>query len=149
MSQRNVRELSGDELSLALPALLLLRPQFSDEASLRAAVERQMGSGYRLLAAFVPHEPRAVAVAGFRVTEFLAWGRVLYVDDLSTLVEHRGAGHARALMQRLSEIALEEGCDEVHLDSGVGEHRAAAHTLYQRSGLHVSALHFRRDVREA
>lgn len=46
-----------------------------------------------------------MAVAGFRVLEFLAWGRALYVDDLSTLPDHRGAGHGRALMDRLAVLA--------------------------------------------
>lgn len=144
--ERVVRELRDHEVALALPALLVLRPHLGTEQELAAAIIRQRAEGYRLLGAFVAGQSAAVAVAGFRVGEFLAWGRTLYVDDLSTLEAHRGAGHAGALMEGLAEIARDEGCDELHLDSGVGLHRAAAHTLYHRSGMHVSALHFRREL---
>lgn len=102
--------------------------------------------GYRLLAAFVPNEPAAVSVAGFRIAHYLAFGRTLYVDDLSSLAHHRGAGHARALLRRLEKMARAEGCDELHLDSGVGEHRAAAHGLYYASGMHVSSFHFHKSL---
>lgn len=127
---------------MAAAALLALRPHFADEASLLAAVERQRGQGYRLLGAFVSGVEHAVAVAGFRVVEYLAWGRALYLDDLSALEEHRGGGHAYALMRRLEEIARAEHCAQFHLDSGFGPQRAAAHTLYYRSGLYPTSLHF-------
>lgn len=145
--ERTVRELGEGDAASALAALHLLRPRFQDEATLESAVRRQMREGYRLLAAFVPDASHAVAVAGFRVAEFLAWGRTLYVDDLSTLAGHRGAGHARALLRGLEAVARDEACEELHLDSGVGPHRAQAHTLYHVAGMHVSALHFRRDLR--
>lgn len=146
---RQVRELDGDEAELAAPALLLLRPRYGDEAALLSAVRAQCGEGYRLLGAFVPGERVAVSVAGFRVSHYLAFGRTLYVDDLSTLDAHRGAGHARAVLERLESVARAEGCDELHLDSGLGERRAAAHGLYYASGLHVSAFHFHKDLRRA
>ncbi len=38
------------------------------------------------------------------------------------------------------------GCSEVHLDSGVGTDRTAAHRLYFSAGYHISSHHFARDV---
>lgn len=143
---QTIRELLDDEVAAAAPVLLLLRPHLADEASLVQAVVRQRSQGYRLLATFVPGEEHAVAAAGFRIVEYLAWGKALYLDDLSALEAHRGGGHAYALMQHLEELARAEGCGQFHLDSGFGPQRAAAHTLYYRSGLHPTALHFSREL---
>jgi hypothetical protein len=34
------------------------------------------------------------------------------------------------------------GCDELHLDSGVGADRTDAHRLYLNQGMRISAHHF-------
>ena len=73
----------------------------------------QRPNGYRLLAAFEPDVEHAVAVAGFRLAHSLAWGRYLYVDDLVTLPEARGRGHARGLLRWLAAEAERECCSFV------------------------------------
>ena len=80
-----------------------LRPQIGDAAQFAARIDDvQRPRRYRLLAVVRGRMPRqAVAVAGFRVLETLFAGRMLYVDDLSTLPEARGRGHAAALLARL------------------------------------------------
>ena len=108
----------------------------------------QRPTGYRLVAA-VPDEgvpAVAVAVAGFRLGENLAWGRHLYVDDLSTLSAARGQGHARALLEWLHIEAERLGCHQVHHDSGVGPNRTAAHRLYLNAGYRTSSHHFTHDI---
>ena len=77
--------------------------------------------------------------------ENLAWGRHLYVDDLSTVPAARGQGHARGLLDWLHVEAARLGCREVHLDSGVGADRTAAHRLYFSAGYRISSHHFARD----
>jgi len=83
-------------------------------------------------------------VAGFRIARNLAWGRHLYVDDLSTLPEARGHGYGAALMEWLIDRARAEGCAELHLDSGVGPERESAHRLYFGSRLRIASYHFTR-----
>lgn len=39
------------------------------------------------------------AVAGFRIDDTLAFGRIVYVDDLCTLPAARRRGHTRALLR--------------------------------------------------
>jgi GNAT superfamily N-acetyltransferase len=102
--------------------------------------------GYRLLGAFSPDRKPAVAVAGFRVGDNLAWGRYLYVDDLSTVPEARREGHASALLDWLIHEGRRLKCDQLHLDSGVGSERFVAHRLYHNYGMAIYAHHFAREL---
>ncbi len=124
-----------------------LRPgQETAEAFVRLVDEVQRSEGYRLVGAFESPHNGAMAAAGFRTGHSLAWGYYLYVDDLSTLAEARRRGHARALLDWLTEEARRLGCDSLHLDSGFGRERADAHRLYLNAGLGVYALHFARRL---
>jgi GNAT superfamily N-acetyltransferase len=137
------RELGAEETHLAYPALLELRPDQGSEADfVRRVNELQRPEGYRLVAAFVDGQPVAVAAAGFRTGRFLAWGHVLYVDDLSTRTDYRRQGHSTALLDWLLEEARRLGCQELHLDSGTGADRADAHRLYFNQGMRITAYHF-------
>jgi len=115
-----------------------LRPAY-DPGTLVARVRRQQRDGYRL--AMLEDGGRPVAVAGYRLSENLAWGRFLYVDDLVTDAGARSQGHGKRLLDWLVETAREAGCRELHLDSGV--QRAEAHRFYRREGLDHTSHHFR------
>ena len=124
-----------------------LRPdQETAEAFVRRVDELQRPEGYRLAGAFEPGWDGAMAAAGFRAGNSLAWGHYLYVDDLSTLAEARRRGHARALLAWLTDEGRRLGCDQLHLDSGFGAQRTEAHRLYLNAGLAVHALHFARRL---
>jgi GNAT superfamily N-acetyltransferase len=141
-----IRELLPGETHRAAPALLELRPQRGPADALVGLADAQRAAGYRLVASFEPGEEAAAAVAGFRIAENLASGRHLYVDDLSTRAEHRGRGHGGALMRWLAKEACRSGCEQLHLDSGVGADREDAHRLYFNSGLRISSYHFARAL---
>jgi len=142
-----VRELLPPETGLAFEAMRALRTDLADEnAFVRRVDAVQRPEGYRLAAAFDEGEERAAAVAGFRLGHNIAWGHFLYVDDLSTRPEARRRGHGRALLDWLLEEAARQGCDQLHLDSGVGLERADAHRLYLNAGMVISAHHFARLV---
>ncbi|HEV2999605.1 MAG TPA: GNAT family N-acetyltransferase [Solirubrobacteraceae bacterium] len=143
----DVRELPAGATARAARALLELRPQYGGADELvRRIDEVQRPQGYRLAGSFDAGEEDAAGVAGFRVVEMLAWGRALYVDDLSTLPGRRGRGHAGALFDWLGEEAARLGCRELHLDSGVGPHRTDAHRFYFRRGMRIAAFHFQRET---
>ncbi|HYF27291.1 MAG TPA: GNAT family N-acetyltransferase [Baekduia sp.] len=139
----NVRELGPGEEGLAAAALRELRPHLGDPAAAAAALRPD---GYRLLAAFAAGEEQAAAVAGFRVLRMLAHGTFLYVDDLVTVRAHRGAGHATALLRALDAHAREAGCAALHLDSGVGPERQAAHRRYFGHGMRIASYHFTKPL---
>ena len=140
-----VRELPPGETTLAAGVLLELRPGLGSEAALvRRIDEVQRPGGYRLVGSF--EDGAAAAAAGFRIVEFLAWGRGLYIDDLVTAATHRGRGHADLLFDWLIAEARREGCGELHLDSAVGPERQDAHRFYFRHGMRIAAYHFSREV---
>ncbi len=131
---------SDAERAACFPVMRELRTRLGEEEFLRR-VRAQERDGYRL--AYVQEDGRPVAVAGFRLGENLAWGRFLYVDDLVTLASERSRGHGTALLAWLWERALAEGCESLHLDSGV--ERVDAHRFYEREGLARTSFHFGRS----
>jgi GNAT superfamily N-acetyltransferase len=143
----SVRELEQGETELAARALLQLRPHVRSVEALVTAVDRVLRpGGYRLVGSFEDDERDAAAVAGFRVSQMLAWGRYMYVDDLVTAEDRRGRGHADALFSWLLEEAARQRCEEFHLDSGVGPERADAHRFYFRHGMRITSYHFARGL---
>jgi GNAT superfamily N-acetyltransferase len=129
---------SDADILRCFPLFQQLRPHLR-EAELVERVRRQQRlHGYELV--FLTAGERPVALAGFRMAEFLAWGRVLYVDDLVTADVARGQGHGGRLMDWLIDETRRRGCQELHLDSGV--HRFSAHRLYHSRRLEISCHHF-------
>jgi GNAT superfamily N-acetyltransferase len=141
-----LREILQPDTALAFPAMQALRTHYADEAAFVERVDDvQRAEGYRLVGVF-EEEPYALAVAGFRVGHMLMWGRFLYVDDLSTLPEARRRGYGKQLLDWLSEEAERLGCEQFHLDSGVGPTRTDAHRLYFNTGLEITSFHFAREL---
>jgi GNAT superfamily N-acetyltransferase len=128
---------SDEDIAACYPVMRELRPHIAEDRFL-AQVRRQQGADYRL--AMAQEANAVVAVAGFRVSENLAWGRFLYVDDLVTLPAQRSIGYGAALLSWLREYAAAEGCGQLHLDSGA--QRLDAHRFYEREGMANAGFHF-------
>ena len=142
-----IRELPAGETGLAHPAMRALRPAYADERAFVEHVDTVLRpAGYRLAAAFAPGLEHAAAVAGFHVGDSLAWGRYLYVDDLSTAPDARRQGHAGALLDWLVAEGRARGCGQLHLDSNTGAERFDAHRLYLNHGLAIYSHHFARGL---
>ena len=134
---------SDADIARLWPVMRELRPHIASEEDFLTRVRRQQaGSGWRLI--YVEDGGVPVAAAGFRVSEWLAWGKALYVDDLICLESHRGRGFAEALMRWMEEEARAQGCAQFHLDSGT--HRLAAHRFYHRLGLAIGSFHFSKTL---
>ena len=143
-----VREIIPEETSLAYATFLELRPHLASRESMVEQINQlQRPEGYRLLGSFEEGMEEPVAVAGFRFLHTLAWGHVLYVDDLVTRADFCGRGHARRLMEWLFAEADRLGCDQLHLDSG--PQRIVAHRFYFNQGLHINSYHFAHDLRQS
>jgi GNAT superfamily N-acetyltransferase len=141
-----LREILPPDTALAFPAMRALRAHYENEDAFVERVDDvQRAEGYRLVGVF-EDAPHAVAIAGFRVGHMLAWGRFLYVDDLSTLPEARRRGYGIRLLEWLAEEAKRQACDQLHLDSGLGPDRIDAHRLYFNAGLAITSFHFARRL---
>jgi GNAT superfamily N-acetyltransferase len=129
----------------------VLRPHIAAPEAFADRVDKQQRpEGYRLVGSFggggegAAGGARVVAATGFRRLHNLAWGDLLYIDDLVTMESHRGRGHAHRLLEWVVAEARRLGCAQVHLDSA--PHRHAAHRLYLTEGYHISSFHFSREV---
>jgi GNAT superfamily N-acetyltransferase len=129
--------ISPDAIARCYGVMHQLRPHLGPEDFL-AQVERQKQQGYQLAYLEVGGEVRAVA--GYRISECLAWGRFLYVDDLVTRSADQSAGFGSRLFDWVVADAQKHGCDQIHLDSGVQRH--GAHRFYLHKGLDITSHHF-------
>lgn len=107
-------------------------------------VQRQESEGYQIAAIF--HEGQAVACIGYREMTTLAWGKIIYVDDLITAEKARGKGYGKALLEFAIDEARKKGCAQIHLDTGY--HRHAAHRLYLKMGFELSCHHMSLNLKE-
>lgn len=125
------------EIAACFPIMRELRPHIQEDEFV-PRIKHQQKDGYRLV--FIKDGNTVVAVAGIRIGENLAWGRFLYVDDLVTSANHRSNGYGTNMLIWLREYALDEGCHQLHLDSGM--HREDAHRFYVREGMSKAGIHF-------
>lgn len=114
-----------------------LRPHL-DEHGFVAQALRQFDEGFHATGLYVDGTPRAFA--GWRVMEFLAIGKHMYVDDLVTDATTRSQGHGKTLLHWLKAEAKRRGCVRLQLDSGT--QRKDAHAFYLREGLRIESFHF-------
>jgi GNAT superfamily N-acetyltransferase len=146
MGMEFIREIGPEETGLTYTTFLELRPHWPSREAMVEQINRwQRPEGYRVVGSFEEGIGEPVALAGFRFRHALAWGHVLYVDDLITRADFRSKGHAAQLMKWLFAEAERLGCDQLHLDSGPQRH--VAHRFYFNQGLHINSYHFARDLR--
>jgi hypothetical protein len=93
---------SDREISDCFPVFKLLRPHVSEEAFL-PQVRRQQAQGYQILA--LRDDGVVKSAAGFRLVEFLAWGKSIYIDDLITMPDEKLRFDCHYLALDLSETA--------------------------------------------
>jgi GNAT superfamily N-acetyltransferase len=120
------------------PVMVQLRPHLTrEEFPARVRRQREL-AGYQLV--FLEDAGAVRAAAGFRVSECLAWGKFLYVDDLVTAECDRSKGYGSDLFDWLVARAKSLGCDRLELDSGV--QRFAAHRFYLQKRMDITSHHF-------
>jgi GNAT superfamily N-acetyltransferase len=130
--------LTRSELLRCFPVVLELRPHLHSSEFLQQVERQEQRYGYQL--AYLEDEEDVRAIAGFRLTESLAWGKYLYVDDLVTRAIDRSKGYGDRLFDWLLEQGRSHQCRQLHLDSGV--QRFGAHRFYMNHRLEISSHHF-------
>ncbi|AOZ99149.1 GNAT family N-acetyltransferase [Flavobacterium commune] len=133
--------ITDNEIASCWEAISVLRPMLEREHFVSLIKDLQK-EGYQLL--YIQEEGITVAIAGYRIYTMLYCGKMLYLDDLSTLENFRGKGYASQLLNYLKEIALEQQCVSIQLDSGPA--RTTAHKLYFKEDFTISAYHFHKNI---
>ena len=128
---------NDQEIQSCFDVMVALRPHLKREEFVSRVRRQQEESGYEL--AYVT-AGEVKAVAGFRISECLAWGKFLYVDDLVSGTSDRSHGYGGVLFDWLVAYARAAGCAEFHLDSGV--QRFDAHRFYLKKRMAIEAHHF-------
>ena len=120
-----------------------LRPHLRSEGELVERWRRQTREGFQII--YIPDGDAVPAAAGYRFLNTLAWGHILYIDDLVAVAARHKTGLGTTLLQYLQEEARRVGCDAVHLDTGYQRH--LAHLAYLRNGFHFNSHHLAWEVR--
>jgi GNAT superfamily N-acetyltransferase len=134
----------GEErLASVFSVMRELRPHL-DEQEFNRRYGDSHPEGYRVVAVFDGDECRACA--GYRLMTNLVSGYHMYVDDLVTAERWRSHGYGRLLNKYLIEIARNERCTSVQLDSHT--RRRDAHRFYFRERYVITSFHFVHLLRE-
>jgi GNAT superfamily N-acetyltransferase len=145
MKNRRIQKAhTAEQIRSCFKIMRQLRPHLTEEDAFVEQVQRQLAEGYHL--AYSQDGDEVRALAGFRFLEFLAWGKVLYIDDLITDSSMRRSGHGGMLLKWVVDQAKEARCDQVHLDSGPQRHDA--HRLYLNHGFKIIGHHFALNFKE-
>ncbi len=130
---------SEKDIKRCFPVISELRTHLKNEEEFFQRVKRQQEiAGFRLI--FLEENGEVKSAAGIRISECLAWGKFLYVDDLVTLSSERSKGYGEKLFDWLVSYAVENSCDQFHLDSGV--QRFGAHRFYIKKRMDITSHHF-------
>ena len=132
---------TDEEVAACYPVMAELRPQISADEFVERIKHQTQIADYRL-ACLIDSEVKAVA--GYRISQNLAWGNFLYVDDLVTRAQDRSRGFGGVLLDWLFDEAVAHGCARLELDSGV--QRAEAHRFYFSKRMTVTSFHFGRSL---
>ncbi len=126
------------EIELCFDTLLELRPHLNNKHDFINQVLLQKKEGYQIAA--IMEENEIIACIGYRIMTMLVSGKILYIDDLVTKINHQRKGYANALLKYAISFAKDHECNQVHLDSGYT--RYSAHKVYLNHGFQLHCHHF-------
>jgi GNAT superfamily N-acetyltransferase len=126
-----------EEVRLCWPAFKELRPHLQSAEEFVQRWRQQIGEGYQIV--YVRDGDSVPAAAGYRFLHTMAWGHILYIDDLVAVERCHGTGLGSMLLRHLQNEARRLHCDAVHLDTGYQRH--LAHRAYLRNGFQLSCHH--------
>lgn len=132
---------SDEEILSCFSVMTELRPHVAFDDFLRQCKRQAKFSSYRL-AYLLDGEVKAVA--GFRISEWLASGKFMEVEDFVSKEGERSKGYGGTLFDWLVEYAKGENCGQIKLVSRVT--RFDAHRFYLRKKMNIEAHYFSLDL---
>jgi len=142
MSSRITIAQSEREISDCYPVMAELRPHIQPDEFLPMVKRLAEIAGFQL--AYLT-DGEIKAVAGFRISEWLAGGKYLEIEDLAAKSGERSKGYGGDLFDWLVEYAKENNCLQVRLVSHVS--RLDAHRFYLRKGMNLEAHYFSMNLK--
>lgn len=130
---------SDEEIASTFDVMHQLRSQLLRDDYVLEVRNMMASDGYRLAA--LTDEGDVRAVAGYRFTQMLYCGRLLYIDDLVTDERVRSRGYGARILDWLKAEGRAHGCGKLQLISRVI--REDAHRFYFREGLGIECFQFR------
>jgi GNAT superfamily N-acetyltransferase len=137
MNSRIAVARSEQEILDCYPVMAELRPRIQPDEFLPMVKRLAEIAGFQL--AYVT-DGEIKAVAGFRISEWLAGGKYLEIEDLVAKSGERSKGYGGELFDWLVEHAKANDCLQVRLVSRVN--RLDAHRFYLRKGMSHEAHYF-------
>ena len=142
MNNRIRLAISEQEISDCYPVMAELRPHIRPDDFLPMVKRLIEVAAFRL--AYLT-DGGIKAVAGFRISEWLAGGKYLEIEDLVAKSGERSKGYGGQLFDWLVEQAKENECQQVRLVSRVS--RLDAHRFYVRKGMSLEAHYFSMNLK--
>ena len=142
MNSRVTIARNDQEIMACYPVMAELRPHIRPDEFLPLVRRLTEIAGFRLVHLI---DGEIKAVAGFRVSEWLARGKYLEIEDLVAKSDERSKGYGGELFDWLIEHAKENGCSQVRLVSHVS--RLDAHRFYLRKGMTLEAHYFSMNLK--
>lgn len=134
-----IKKLQSDaEIKETYPVMVQLRTHLGEQEYVDRVKRQRAAAGYEVAA--LCDQGKVRCVAGYRISECLSWGKFLYVDDLVSDQNGRSKSYGKQMMDWLLAEAKGNGCQELHLDSGVQRHNA--HRFYLRERMDITCFHF-------
>lgn len=137
MNSRVTVARSEQEILNCYPVMAELRPHIRPDEFLPLVRTLAEIAGFQL--AYLT-DGEIKAVAGFRISEWLAGGKYLEIEDLVAKSGEQSKGYGGELFDWLVEHAKENNCQQVRLVSRVS--RTDAHRFYLRKGMNLEAHYF-------
>lgn len=119
-----------------------LRPHVQPDEFLPKVKRLAEVAGYQL--AFLT-DGGVKAVAGFRISEWVAGGKYLEIEDLVAASSERSKGYGGELFDWMVEHARENDCEQLRLVSRVT--RFDAHRFYLNKRMIIEAYYFSLNLR--
>jgi GNAT superfamily N-acetyltransferase len=129
------------EIEACYPVMAELRPHLSKDGFV--ALVKHLAETSRFELAYLRDE-QVRSVAGYRLSEWLAGGKYLEIEDLVSASADRSKGYGSELFDWLVKLAEQHDCRHVRLVSNV--RRLDAHRFYLRKGMTIEAHYFSMNV---
>jgi GNAT superfamily N-acetyltransferase len=128
---------TDEEIQKCYRVMVELRPHLQPEEFLQRVKRQAENSGFKLV---YLSAGEVKAVGGFRISEWLAGGKYLEIEDLVAKSGERSKGYGGELFDWLTQHARENNCEQIRLVSNIK--RLDAHRFYLKKRMTIEAHYF-------